>query len=295
MYSYATLDQLLTEAASTTGTQPTDPTKLAAYKASLTQYGIQASGIIDRVKHTTFAPIIDTRYLQAFSQEVRAYEVDLDFPLLELTSVTLADGTNLVVDTDVQAEMTHIFPRRWLQMITSANSFRTASDNLVSKIAIVGVWGWHSDYDNAWILSGDSVQKVGGIDDSETSVLVTDVDGVGGFGFTPRFSAGNLIQIENEWCSVMSTDTSAQTMVVVRGVRGSTAATHAKDVVISVFHPDDAIGRATAKLAVFMYAARGKTALVSFENVRSNPNNVTALAEVLILLEAYQFVQMSGV
>jgi hypothetical protein len=190
--SYATLDQLKTEAASTTGTEPTG-SALLTFEGNLTQYGIRASQIIDRLKNTTFAPLIDSRGIGAFSDAaLSSYKLVVD-PLLELTSVTLPDTTTLTVGTDVRAEPTYLSPKRWLQMITSANTFQVTSDNL----------GWHSDYDNAWISSGDSVQDAGGINASVTSITVTDADGVGGWGFSPRFSPGNLIKIESEYCSVV--------------------------------------------------------------------------------------------
>jgi hypothetical protein len=51
---------------------------------------------------------------------------------------------------------------------------------------------------------------------------------------------------------------------------------------------------ATAKLGVFMYGQRGKANQVSFENIRTNPNNVDAIAEVLTILDNYQFMDFVG-
>ena len=295
-YSYTTLEQMRVEAVSQAGTEPTDATKLATYYANLTQYGITASGVIDRLKNTTFAPLVASRVTDRTNDRViSSSKMFLGQPLLELTSVTLPDDTTPTVGTDIRAELVSVSPKRWLKMMTTSYSFNTTSGTLVDDITVTGVWGWHSDYDNAWISSGDTVKDAAGISASETTITVTDVDGAGGLGFTPRFSAGNLIKIESEYCSIVSTNTTTQTMVVVRGVRGSTAASHALGTAISVFVPDDAIIRATTKLAVFMYTARGSAAQVSFETIRTNPNNVTALSEVLTLLDNYQFIQFAGV
>jgi hypothetical protein len=290
--SYATLNQLKVEGANI---EPGDATKLETYNSNLVQYGIRASGVIDRLKNTTFAPLVDTRYIDAFGDNaLSSYRLLLNDALMELTSVTLADGTALVVNTDVRSEPRGVSPKRWLQMITSANTFQVTSGEVTNDVVVVGAWGWHSDYDNAWLDSGDTVQNATGIDASQTTITVTAANGVGGDGFAPRFSPGNLIQIESEWCTIVKVSTDNLTLTVLRGQRGTTGAIHAKETAISVFFADDAICRAAANLAVFMYGSRGKTNQVSFETIRTNPNNVQALADVLTILDNYQFMKFVG-
>ena len=286
--SYATLEDIRVEA----GDAP-EPTTTTTYYRNLTEYGIRASQMIDRLAGFTFAPMIDTRYMDAFSETTSAYRVFLNYPLLELTTCVLADDTSLTVATDVIAAMRHYSPKRWLQMLTSSYNFRTSSGNPSSELVVTGVWGWHSDYDNAWLLSGDKVLDAAGLTATAVTITVADADGAGGNGFTPRFSPGNLIKIDSEYCEVVSI--SSNTLTVTRGARGSTAAVHLINAPISVYFPDEPITRACAKLAVYLYTQRGSVAQVSFEGVSGNRNPPTIIAEVRDMILPYQFIQFAGV
>jgi len=289
MISYATLDDLKTE-----GAQASAPTgtALATYNRNLIKYGISASQYIDQLKRFTFAPLIDTRYADVPGDNVRAYELLLDYPLLSLTSLTLADTTALTVNTDVRAEPRYITPYYRLQMLTSGSVFNTYSGNLTSQVTIVGIWGWHGDYGNAWLASGDAVADAGGLSASVQTINVTDADAVGGDGFIPRFSEGNLIRIDSEY--MLITAISANALTVARGVRGSTAATHATAATIDVFFADYPIRRACAKIAVFNYARRGHTQRVTFDTARPNPNNIDIPPEALEILNSYQWIQIGS-
>jgi hypothetical protein len=291
MISYATLDDIKTEAANPSA--PTDVTSLATYNRNLTKAGIYASEVIDLLKHFTFAPLINTRYAKVGGDDVEAYTVILDYPLLSLTSVTLADSASLTVNTDVRAEPRHSMPYRWLQMLNSSNLFTaTSSTNIVNEVTITGIWGWHSDYGNAWLASGDAVADVAGLSASVKTITVTDADGVGGDGFIPRFSEGNLIRIDSEYMAI--TGISSNTLTVARGVRGSTAATHLTAATIDVFQADYAIRRAAAKIAVHNYTRRGLTGRVTFDTVRANPVNVDIPPDALEILANYQLVRFVG-
>lgn len=290
MISYATLDDLKTEAGNPQ--EPSDATALATYNRNLAKFGISASQVIDHLKHFTFAPMIDTRYANVASDDVRAYTLTLDYPLLSLTSVTLGDATALTLNTDVRAEPRHATPYRWLQMLSTSKSFKSVADDLVNEVTMVGIWGWHGDYGSAWLASGDAVADAGGLSASVKTVNVTSAVGVGGDGFIPRFSEGNLIRIDSEYMAIAGISTNALT--VARGVRGSTAATHLTTATIDVFYADYGVRRATAKIAVFNYARRGLTGRVTFDTVRVNPNNIDVPPEALAILANYQMVRIAG-
>lgn len=70
------------------------------------------------------------------------------------------------------------------------------------------------------------------ISSSGTTFTVTDVDSVDG----PRYFEGGVIEIENELLRVTSINTGTNTLTVMRGLMGSTAATHASGSTI-LFNP----------------------------------------------------------
>jgi len=290
MISYATLDDIKTEAANPQ--EPTDATALASYNRNLLKFGIRATEIIDHLKHFTFAPVIDTRYSNVLDDLVEPYKLYFDYPLLSLTSVTLADSTSLTVNTDVRAYPRHAYPLRWLQMLATTNVFNTTSTDLVDEVAVTGIWGYHSDYDNAWLNSGDTV-KTTALTTTTTSIAVNDADGAGGDTLIPRFSEGNLIRIDSEYMVI--TAISANTLTVRRAVRGSTAATHDVGKQIDVFIADDAIRHAAAKIAVFNYARRGQTQRVTFDAVRQARAVHEIPPEAIEILDNYQIVQIAGI
>ena len=76
-----------------------------------------------------------------------------------------------------------------------------------------------------------------------------------------------LIKIDDEYMSVVATDTTEDELTVIRAVRGSTAATHDVDAAISVFVPQPEITRATQLMAFFDYARRGNITQVKFDGV----------------------------
>lgn len=124
-----------------------------------------------------------------------------------------------------------------------------------NAVAVTGVWGYHRYYSNAWQATGDTLQS--GINTSATSLSVADANGVGADGLTPRFSAGQLLQIGSEWLTVTSVDANANTLTVQRGSHGTTAATHDSGAAISVYEVDPALARASYLWVAYMYKRRG--------------------------------------
>jgi len=279
-FSYATLAQLQAE-------DPGEKSTATADLARLVECGIRATEVIDHLKKFTFAPLSDSRYYPSAGDDLGAYILMLDQPLMALTAVTLADGSSLTVDTYVRAWPRSSTPKLWLQIMDSAYTFTTASTTLESVVTVTGMWGWHSDYANAWELSGDKILNTGGITATENSITVADADGISGRGFTPRFSAGNLIRIESEYLAITATDTSTQALTVVRGVNGTTAATHAKDTVIYVYYPDDAIVRACQLIAGRDYDRRGI-------NTHEETPAASIPDEAQKILDSYQFIRMGA-
>jgi hypothetical protein len=260
------------------------------------QFGVAASKVIDHLTKLTFAPLIQTDYYDALGSQVDSFRLTLNQPMMSLTSVTLADDTSLTVGTDIRGWPRTGGPILELRVLDSGITLRTTSGTLDDDITVVGVWGWHNDYANgAWIASGDAINTTA-LTTTVTTVKVTDAAGVGGDGISPRFSPGNMIQIDSEWMAVTATDSdsSPNTLTVVRGVRGSTAATHDVDTAISVFKPEGAIMRACQMIANFNYSRRGQTDRVVFDTSRTTGLNMDIPPEAMDILDMYQFLEIGS-
>ena len=261
-------------------------------------YGRRVSATIDVETQMEFIPRIDTR---KYNVDAKAANGDinpslrtlyLSEPIVELTSVTLADTNSLTVDTDVR-----LYPaggqspsmELQLSQDTNSNWFDKVGTGF-DDISIVGIWCWRDRYStDGWQLSGDSVQDDPNVSASATSIKVTDADGVNYFNDTPRFDPGQMIQIDDEYMAVLDTDTtsSPNTITVIRGIRGSTEATHLKDAAISIYYPQPDIVRAAQLIAFHNYARRGKTDRVTFDGVQTTAT-IEIPVEAQMILDRYK-------
>lgn len=269
--SYVTLTQLKRQwdAENANNADVTEPVMM--------EYARTATSKVERITRHEFMPRIDTRYFDARNSDDSNWHIDsprntmtLDQPLLELTTTTLGDDTSLTTDTDVRLSPRGSEPAFELQIYyPNTSRWTTYTNDFIDAITIVGVWAWRDRYSvEGWQLSGDAI-KTTALSTSDTTVKVTDANGTNWIGDTPRFDRGQLIKIDSEYMSVVATDTdsSPNTLTVIRAVRGSTVATHTADTTISVFVPQPEIVRATQLIAFFDYSRRGNTAQVTFDGV----------------------------
>ena len=223
----------------------------------------RASRIIDRYcKERRFYPRSKTRDMDY--QKARTLLLDDD--LLEIT--TLTAGGTAVSSSDYFLYPLNDYPKRKIEIDRSKSALFNYSATLQSAIAIAATWGWHDDWDNAWPDSQDEVED-DPLSSSATTLTVNDVDGADVDGITPRFSAGQLLKIEDEYMAVTDSDINVNTLTVRRGVNGTTAAEHAQDETIYIYRPPEIITSATLALAKMQYELRsavgGIIALPSLE------------------------------
>lgn len=287
MPTYATLDECKAELLA-------DETVDAAEDTRLRRLLRQASQRLDKLlqsprEQPLFFPTIGTRNFAVAPQRVNSGQNTLYFgdPLLALTSVS-AGGSALAVGTQVELYPTDQTPATALRLMTYSTSWYayqpTSGAPLVATIT--GVWGWHGLYGSAW-LSSDTLAA--SLNSSATTLTVSDADGEDAYGFAPRFSPGNLIRVDSEYMDVVAVDAGTNTLRVVRGVLGSTAAAHESAAAVSVWQVPDVVRRAVMRQAAFMYARRGayQTAQVNDFGTISFPADV--LSEVRGMLDGYAY------
>lgn len=218
-----------------------------------------------------FWPEIATRYLDANGTHVedggRVLYLPHGWALLSITSLTDGGGVARVEGTDYNADPRGRSPILKLRTVsTSALLWNYYNADTYDAMNIAGVWGWHSDYANAWVSTGDTVQD-NPLSSSATTLTVTDADGSDSRGRSPRFSPGQLLKVESEYLAVTAVNTTTNTVTVQRGAQGSTAAAHVQGTAVSVFEVDGLIHRLCTRLAAFLYARRGAFEVSRYDGV----------------------------
>lgn len=276
--SYANLAQAQSEIKIDVTQNPTAPEVFTG-----NSYLIQAlefvSKRIDQETQSTFEPLIETRYFDADRDDIDFYlnQLRLDRPLLEATEVKVFDHPLIQWDgqqSTVNASDYYVTPRsrspyyilQGIPYIQPWNPYLYgASLNFVQAylqcISVNGIWSYREFYPReGWKLSGDSVLDDGGINDSQTTILVSDINGTQFDNASPRFSPGQLLSITTdgftEFMSLVNTNVETETLTVIRGVRGSTATAHDEGDTIKIWYPQPEIVRATQRWVNYLYQRR---------------------------------------
>ncbi len=236
MYTISTLNQLRSRLNLATAETTDDARLLTALQAAAAQ--------IERAAGRRFCPRLDA--LQHNFTSV--LELLLDDDLLQLTSVTNGDGSTVNL-SDVIA-IPDEAPYGLLRLTGSGAFIWTLSK--VQAITITGVWGWHDHPAEMWRGSGDTVQN-NPLGASATTITVTDADGVDAENESPRFQVGHLLKIESEYLRVLAVNTSTNILTVLRGVNGTSAASHALNTPIYTYQPPLDVNQLSLRWASWLY------------------------------------------
>ncbi len=237
------------------------------------QFSARLDRLFKQRNASFFAPSLETRIVQLTPDNINSYQGTLTLrtpqnglsSLLSLTGVGINTQT-LIVGTNVSAYPTPIPPYFQLQLMGGCcNSWYSYSQCTgcygPQYASITGVWGYNTDYANAWLTVETLAAAI--TTTTATTFTVIDVDGDNSLGESPRLSAGNVIQIDSEWMNVISTDITTNSVTVVRGVNGSMAAAHLIDAPVSVWQTDLSVVRLVTRQVCSIYARKG-----AFETVR---------------------------
>lgn len=297
MYSYANLTALLQQHNQTTGASLSE-----AEQAKLLDYGRRASKVIEGRTNQWFIPQQRSEYLPVYPPEY----IDpfnnallLNWPLCEVSAVKI--GTTTLDSDDYRLFPYGSTPAYGVQRLRSSGGWGGGDDDLYT---ITGVWLHRSRYESeAWINSGDTVQD-DPLNATTTTINVSAVDGADAQNVTPRFTAGQVIRIEDEYCIV--TDTTyvdnedptpdTNTLTVIRGALGSTGAAHDQDTQIDTFQPEPEIVRACMLMAAFNYANVGQYKRVEFNRTTgANETRMEIPDEAVEILTRYHWDAMGVV
>jgi len=241
-----------------------------------------------------FEPYVGTRSLLLTSDIVSAIDnrIDLDYPLLELTSVNIngCDITSRVTTSAFTGAVANTPTMAlYLTATTHCSWFGLACAQVCNSpvgVNITGIFGMAKNWVNAF-QDEDTIQDVGGIDNSEIVITVANTDGSNFEQLSPRFSRGQLIRIDNEYMRVVGVDNVANTITVRRAQNGTSSAIHAKDATISIFYPEHGIRQAVAAQAASFYERRGAFNNASFDGMTLTQYPTDLIPQLYGVLQEY--------
>lgn len=196
----------------------------------------------------TFAPHIDTRYYDT----PLSGDLLLDDDLISLTTLTNGDGSTLASGTDYKLYPLNERVKHKVRLLSSSSSSWRPdnSGNYDGAISVLGQWCYTKTGD--WIATGSVLSAAISTTTATTFTVATGTS----------LTAGLLIQIDSEWLyvSAVSTGLTDDLITVVRGVNGSTAATHLISAPISYWRPDQEIEILCQQAAAAYYRVRANPA-----------------------------------
>lgn len=249
-----------------------------------------ASDSVTQYTGRTFVPQWATRLYDAIGEHITSRKLELDRDLLEVTALTNGDGTEISVG-DYLLVPYNGYPKRAILLKSSSVATFSYSDAWEAAISVAGVWGYHDDWQNAWIDTLDSVNDTGGVGAAATTITVADASGVDALGY-PRFAVLQYLKCDDEVMQVMAVDTEDDTLTVRRGQLGTEAAAHEEGEQLYRYAPQREVEQAALSLAAWLY--RNRTNLGEKYQFLNGTQLVVneAPAHIRMALSAYRKVRM---
>lgn len=253
MTRYCTLDFAKAESDVTGESKTLQDDQIFGYMAAVSKridYLLQPRNI----KRPFFAPYIESRKMPIRAWKVNTGDMtfDLHMFLLEFTAV-LAGAQN--VTSKIRGYFPSAPPFRKLQInVDTCETWYTLETSPTIRrkhpepLTVTGTWGWHQDWDNAFVATSVvATAPIGGAV-TDTTFDVTAGQGV-------RFSPGNMILVESEYMEI--TTVATDTLTVTRAYNGSTVAGHAIGVAVAILQIPEDIQRVTARQADLLFSRLG--------------------------------------
>lgn len=227
--------------------------------AEIMRFIRNASRAIDRYTRRKFYPRVETRYYDYVKQK----GVRLDDDLLSLSSLTTQNGASLVPNSvlilDTGLGNYNHPPYDSIVINSSAGSVLSFSGTKQKSQQVAGIWGYHEDYENAWMDTGTSLAASYSASGGSISLAGAGSTGTGASdisGNAPRISIGDLLKIGDEYFDAIGAGSVATIALVRPYANGTTAVSHAAGTSIAKFVYEPDIEYATRRLAVHTYAQR---------------------------------------
>ena len=223
-----------------------------------------------------FVPRVETRRYNPQRSAQNGLLV-LDDDLLSVTTLTNGDATT-IASTKYKFETPNTTPYWGIKLLSSSGLTWTYDEDPEEAISLVGIWGcdlgWQPNK-SEWVTAdtlGAAISTT-----TATSITLT----VAG-----SLEAGWLLKIDSEYLYVSGAPVST-TATVVRGVNGSTAATHSNGATISYWRVEDGLEQLAKECAAARYRLRNNPLAETFVavdgTVFTTPKDVKAYIEKSML------------
>lgn len=216
---------------------------------------VQASRDFEREANgRLFYPRHETRY---YDLPYSTSEQRLDDDLLEVTTLTTNSGNDTVAAADYVLASGFEYgkpPYNIIKLLPNGTTTNWKfSGSAVQANSVSGYWGYVPHWTRgAWLSSGDTVSSLSG-----SSLTVSDVDGSDTLGRSPRFKYQQLLKISsggnNEYLYITNKSIVTNILTVIRAVNGTSQLAGATGATIYIFQPDEAVVKATRRLAAWYY------------------------------------------
>ena len=227
---YATLEQLRARF-NVAATDTADDSRLLAKLRA-------ASAQMDRHCARTFSPYYDTRRFDWINARLIVLR---NYDLLQLTTLTNGDGN--VIDPTAIITLGNASsnggggPLYALEIDVARGPFLNYLTTKTRALTVSGLWGWHDDWlVSAWKPSGDTITGAA-LTSTASTFTVSSAAAADGWGLTPRFQTGQLLQIDSEYLLTSAVNQATNTLSVIRGVNGSVSVSHNAGAPISIYVP----------------------------------------------------------
>jgi len=203
------------------------------------------------IKRPFFAPYIESRPIVIRPWKVNTPNMtfDLNMFLLEFTAV-LAGAQNVTSKIRGYYPGSPPFDKLQINVDTGETWYNLETSPTIQRhypepLTVTGTWGWHEDWNNAFVATGT---LLAGYDATVTTIVLSAGQG-------DLFSPGNMILIDDEYLEI--TVVAVDTLTVIRGYNGSTAAAHLILAPVSILQIPEDIQRVTARQADLLFARLG--------------------------------------
>ena len=233
---------------------------------------------LDELARRFFFPLIDTREYDTPQDALGDLRLDTD--LLEVTTLTNGDGQT-IASTKYKLYPLNYWPKFIIRPLPSQGTpwQLSSGGDRSGAIGLASVWGYHRDYPNAWPSLTTLAAAI-------TTTTATSTTAPTGFA-----KIGQLIKVDSEYIYIsgLSVGLTNDTLTIIRGVNGSTAATHLTIATVYVWE----YGAELSNLC--------KIGAAAYYKLRANPigetvtiNNITFSTPKDVRAYLYQALQMLG-
>lgn len=196
----------------------------------------EASAYLQTETRRTFVPYVGTLYFDANQKRTLSFHEDV----LAISAITNGDGAS-ITGTQYRLVDPNLRPYWGIELLTSANTTWTYTNDRQNAVTVIGTLGFHEDYDHAW---KSLTTIVGTLTVSGTTVGVGDTTNLDVLDYV-RFATNDIRQI--------TAISSAGTLTLEGSQLGTTPSTHNPGTAVEVYQVPPRVRRAANMLVSHMY------------------------------------------